>query len=123
MASYGGVACLGFAVHVAARKCKVQCDRVSFFGVDGTYSIYGGSRGFVYDVSGVLWGVNVPEMLYIESLLYGFSDAVPRDLVDDVGRVWSNVIFLGEYVPHSDGPKWTDNGVCLPYSARFYGLV
>lgn len=123
MASYGGVACLGFAVHVAARKVKVSCDRVSFFGVDGTYSIYGGSRGFVYEVRGVLWGADLPAMLGVEAMLYGFADAVPRYLIDDVGRTWPNVIFLGEYVPHEGGPKWTDTGVCLPYSARFYGLM
>ena len=123
MASYGGAQCLGFAVHVAVRRAKASCDRVSFFGVNGTFSVFGGSRGSVFEVSGVLWGVGVAELLAVEGLLYSMGDGVGRYLIDDVGRTWSDVIFLGEYVPHPDGPKWTDDGVCLPYSARFYGLI
>ncbi len=52
----------------------------------------------------------LPSLLSVEALLYSFADAYPRELTDDVGRVWENVIFLGEYVPNVDGPKYTDIG-------------
>lgn len=122
MATYGGLG-LGVAVHVQALEVEGCAYRTAYFGVDGTTSLYGGSRGWIFHVDGVLWGATPAALLAFEAAVRALPRGVGSILADDVGREWANVIFLGEYVPSAEGPKYTDTGVCLPYTATFYGLI
>ena len=81
------------------------------------------TRGRIFEVTGVLIGVDMPGLLASEALLLSYADGIARTLVDPIGRMFLNVYFQGEYLPSPEGPKWTDQGVCLPYRAVFYGLT
>jgi hypothetical protein len=123
MPTYDGVNCFGAAVHVQHIPNASAEQINSFFGVDGTVAVYGGSRGRVFHIEGVLFGGDLSELLAAEAFLLSYADGIGRVLVDDSGRVFGNVYYRGEYIPSPDGPKWTDQGVCLPYHAVFYGLT
>jgi hypothetical protein len=121
--SFGGVDIFGAAVHIQhiPRANAQQVD--SFFGVDGNVTLFGGTRGRIFEITGVLVGANMPALLASEALLLSYADGIARTLVDPIGRTFPNVYFRGEYVPSPEGPKCTDQGVCLPYRAVFYGLT
>jgi hypothetical protein len=121
--SFGGVDIFGAAVHIQhiPRANAHQVD--SFFGVDGNVTLFGGTRGRIFEVTGVLVGADIPGLLAAEALLLSYADGIARTLVDPIGRTFPNVYFQGEYVPSSEGPMWTDRGVCIPYRAVFYGLT
>lgn len=98
----------------------------------GGMEIFGSLLGLKYalserdiltiEVAGILGGKDIPSLLAAEASLLAYADGIARTLVDHVGRVFRNVIFHGKYVPSPEGPKWTDDGPCLPYHAVFYGL-
>ena len=121
--SFGGADIFGVAVHIQhiPRANAHQVD--SFFGVNGTVTLFGGTRGRIFEVTGVLVGLDIPSLLASEGLLLSYADGIARTLVDPIGRTFLNVYFRGEYTPSSEGPNWTDQGVCLPYRAVFYGLT
>jgi hypothetical protein len=121
--SFGGVDIFGAAVHIQHVPRAGAQQTASFFGQDGTLMNWGGTRGRVFEVNGVLLGADIPSLLAAESLLLSYGDGVARILIDPIGRQFPNVYFAGEYVPSPEGPKWTDQGVCLPYRAVFYGLT
>ncbi|SRR5579883_76008 len=121
--SYGGVPVFGLAVHIQhiPRANSQQID--AFFGVDGNVTLYGGSRGRVFEITGCLFGADIPSLIAAESTLLSYADGKARTLVDPIGRSFPNVIFQGEYQPSPGGPKCTDSGVILPYRAVFHGLT
>ena len=124
--SYGGVPVFGLAVHIqhVPRANAQQVD--AFFGVNGNVTLYGGSRGRVFEISGVLWGEDIPSLIAAEANLLSYADGIARTLIDPIGRSFPNVIFQGEYQPSPEGPKPTDSltgGYILPYRAVFHGLT
>jgi hypothetical protein len=121
--SYGGVDIFGAAVHIQhiPRANAQQVD--SFFGTNGNVTLFGGTRGRTFEVTGVLIGKDIPTLLAAEATLLSFADGIARTLVDPIGRTFPYVIFQGEYLPSPEGPKWTNAGVCLPYRAVFHGLT
>jgi hypothetical protein len=121
--SYGGVPLFGLAVHIQHIP-KANAQQVDmFFGVDGSVALFGGTRGRMFEVTGVLAGKDIPSLLAAEALLLSYADGIARTLVDPIGRTFPNVIFQGEYTPSPEGPKYTDSGVILPYRAVFRGLI
>lgn len=121
--SFGGVDIFGAAVHIQNIPRSNAHQVNSFFGVNGNVTLFGGTRGRVFEVTGVLIGSDIPDLLAAEALLLSYADGIARTLVDPVGRTFPNVYFRGEYLPSPEGPKWTDRGVCLPYHALFHGLT
>jgi hypothetical protein len=122
-ANYGGAFIFGSAVsiqHIANSNAQ-QVD--NFFGVSGNVTLYGGGRGRIFMVSGVLTADNLTDLNAAEAQFLSFADGVARNLVDTRGRVWTNVIFKGEFHPDAMGPKPTDTGWCIPYRAVFHGLT
>ncbi len=86
-------------------------------------TLFAGTRGRTFEVTGLLIGKDIPSLLAAEANLLSYADGIVRILVDPIGRIFPDVIFQGEYLPSPEGPKWTDSGVCLPYRAVFYGLT
>lgn len=121
--SYGGATIFGLAVHIThiPKANATQLD--AFFGVNGNVTLFGGSRGRVFEISGVLYGVDEASLLAAEATLLSYADGIARTLIDPIGRVFANVIFDGTYQPSADGPKWNSNYVVLPYRAAFHGLT
>jgi hypothetical protein len=122
-ATYGGVLMFGAAVSIVHIPNSNAQQVNHFFGVSGSVTLYGGGRGRVFLVSGVLTSDNLADLNSAEAVLLSYADGIARSLVDTRGRTWANVIFRGEFRPDSRGPKPTDTGFCLPYRAVFHGLT
>ena len=128
--SYGGALIFGAAVsirHVPNANAQ-QVDQ--FFGVTGTVTLFGGGRGRVFLVQGVLVALEdgtdlqtISDLNALESVFLSYADGIARTLIDTRGRIWTNVIFKGEFQPDPMGPKPTDFGWCIPYRAVFHGLT
>jgi hypothetical protein len=123
MTSYNGASIFGAAVRVqhVARPNAQQLN--AFFGVTGTQTLFGGGRGRLFLIRGILLGSTIAELNSFEAVFQGYADGVARTLVDPRGRSWPNVIFRGEFVPEPGSPFPTTGGWALPYRAVFYGLT
>lgn len=121
--SFGGVFLFGTACHVVHSPQTIAQQKGSFFGVTGMTSLYGGGRGRLFEITGVLVGKDLTAVMGAESALLSFADGIARTFIDTQGRAWPNVIFEGEYTPSADGPKSTDFGWCLPYRCILHGLT
>ena len=113
-----GTACR--VVHLPQANAQ-QVD--AFFGVTGNVTLFGGGRGRVFEISGVLAGYDPPTLMALEALLLSYADGIARTFTDTQGRSWPNVIFHGEYQPSPDGPKITDTGWILPFRCVLHGLT
>jgi hypothetical protein len=122
-ASYGGMLLFGSAVSIVHIPNSNAQQVNHFFGISGSVTLYGGARGRLFLVSGVLTADNLTDLNSVEATLLSYADGVARSLVDTRGRTWTNVIFRGEFRPARTGPMPTDNGLCLPYRAVFHGLT
>jgi hypothetical protein len=96
-ATYGGVPIFGLAVKIeqVPMQCAQQVE--AFFGVPGMLSVFGGSRGRTFQVSGVLFDVdlvtlNADEDIFTPGVSGNMADGVARSLVDTRGRTWVNVV-------------------------------
>jgi hypothetical protein len=123
MITYDGVNIFGAATqfqHVAHANAQ-QVN--AFFGVTGTQTLYGGGRGRMFLIRGILLGDSLPDLNTAEARIQSYADGVARTLVDPRGRSWQNVIYRGEFVPDVKGPYPTSTGWALPYRAIFHGLT
>src|SRR5262245_14809121 len=121
--TFGGFPIFGTAckvVHIPRANAQ-QVD--AFFGVTGNVTLFGGGRGRVFEITGVLVAETLPELGAFETVLLSYADGIARVFIDTQGRIWPNVIFHGEYMPDADGPKVTDFGWCLPFRAVLHGLT
>jgi hypothetical protein len=120
---FGGLNIFGTACHSIhiPRANAQQVD--AFFGVNGKLTLYGGSRGRIHEITGVLIGGTLGEVIAAEGSMLSYADGIARDYTDTQGRTWPNTIFNGEYQPSPEGPKITDFGWCLPYRAVLHGLT
>jgi hypothetical protein len=122
IASYGGGLIFGSAVSIVQIPNSNAQQVTSFFGVSGSLTLYGGGRGRLFLVAGVLTAASIPDLNATESLLLSYADGVARTLIDTRGRAWLNVIFRGEFRPDPRGARPTDQGWCLPYKLVLHGL-
>jgi hypothetical protein len=123
MMTYGGANFFGAAVrfqHLARPNAQQEN---TFFGVTGTQTLYGGGRGRMFLVTGVLVGDSLSAINLAESSFQNYADGVARTLIDPRGRAWPNVLYKGEFIPDPRGPYPTVNGWALPYKAVFHGLT
>ncbi len=94
------------------------------FGVNGQQTLYGGTRGRTFMISGVFTGESLLDINNAESALLSYADGMPHTLVDNRGRTWANVIFRGEYQPSAGGPHpLAGGGWCLPFKCVLEGLT
>jgi hypothetical protein len=125
VASYAGQSIFGYAVNIVHIPNPTIQQNNSFFGINGMMTIYGGSRGRRFDVTGLFWEPDALSVrVFDETLMQSFADGIPRTLVDSYGYAWPNVIFQGElqlgrvsFNPNGLG------GVAIEYKATFHGLT
>lgn len=91
-ATYNGEAIFGLAVTMPHVVNPPAEQLNAFFGVSGQQSLFGGMRGRVFEVSGVLFGVTLMELNNAEGLFLSYIDGIARVLVDTRGRAWPSVI-------------------------------
>jgi hypothetical protein len=124
MATIDGSPVLGTAVNVVHSPHPNAQQLNEFFGINGVQTLFGGTRGRTFMISGVLIGDDVPTINALEAALLSFADGLPHTLVDDRGRTFGNVIFRGEYQPFEQGPRLlAGGGYALPYKAVMMGLT
>lgn len=96
----------------------------SFFGINGRQTLFGGTRGRTFMISGVLVGSTIFALNAAEQALLNFADGQAHTLVDNRGRSWSNVVFAGEYEPSPAGVKYlAGGGYALPYKCVMAGMT
>lgn len=124
MATLDGQAVFGAAVRIAHAPRPVALQINEYFGLSGRQALFGGGRGRSFRVSGVLAAPSLPGLGALEADLLAFADGLPHVLVDDLGRIWTNVVFPGEYESAPVGPRpAAGGGWCLPYTLKLEGLV
>jgi len=95
-----------------------------FFGINGQQSLFGGTRGRTFLISGVLTAVDIPTLNVVESTLLSYADGLPHTLVDNRGRTCLNVVFRGVYTPSPQGPyPLANGGGCFSYRLVMTGLT
>jgi hypothetical protein len=129
--TFGGQPIFGIAVHIEQVPAPAAQQSEAFFGVPGLLSVFGGTRGRTFQVTGVLYDVdlgtlNADEDVFTPGVSGSVADGIARTLFDTRGRSWSNVVYLGQFQPDAMGPRpavWAGSGGwALPYRAVFHGL-
>lgn len=120
-ASFGGDLIFGGAVRVR-HVANPPAEQVNaFFGIGGLQSLYGGSRGRTFLISGVLAGTDDADLSAAEANLNSYVDGIARVLVDTRGRSWPSVILrppeVGQIIAAADGSRY------LPYQMTALGLL
>lgn len=93
MILYDGSPIFGYANRLLPETNESASQRNAFFGVNGTQSLYGGSRGRTFVVRGVLVD-NSGNLAGQIALIESYNDGVGRTLSDLVlTRSWDKVIF------------------------------
>lgn len=123
MATLGGADIFGQAVRVNHSPLADAEQVNAFFGTTGVQSVYGGGRGRVFEVRGLLVGESIPAVIAAEDTLLSYVDGIARDFVDNDGRTWPSVKFNGEYKQDPGGiMPCTPYGYCRGYSLVLRGL-
>jgi hypothetical protein len=124
MATLDGSPVFGLATNVLHTPHANAQQINQFFGINGSQTLFGGTRGRTFMISGVLIGATIADINSAETQLLSFADGLAHTLVDNRGREFDNVIFRGEYSPFAAGPRpLAGGGYCLPYKAVFEGLT
>jgi hypothetical protein len=128
--TYDGIPIFGEAVSMQHVPNATQHQIDAFFGVGGQISLFGGSRGRTFLISGVLIATEdvddpttIGDLNSFEALILSYADGIARTLTDTRGRAWPFVFFRGEFSPDPMGPKPTDFGWALPYRMVMHGLI
>jgi hypothetical protein len=122
MATYGGVNLFGTGVSFATTDRARESQLNAYFGIGGIESLDGGSRGRITNVSGVLFAPSAAALASTEAAFRGYVDGIDRDLVDDLGSRWSNVL-LESFQPQGRIRRTPDGLYFHPYRARFLHLT
>jgi len=74
----------------------------AFMGVNGVQTIYGGSRGDTFNITGMFVADDLAGIAAAEADLLSFADGQIHTFVDNLGRSWQNIVFKKQY---SHDPK------------------
>jgi hypothetical protein len=121
-ATYGGASIFGRSVTVRHVPNPPAEQINAFFGVGGLQSLFGGSRGRLIVVTGVLYGADVNDLNAAEATLASYCDGIARTLVDVRGRSFPSVLLrpaemIGRVLQNPDG------SCILPYQVSGLGLL
>jgi len=122
--TFGGAAIFGVATSVSHVPNATAAQEAAFFGIQGVQSLFGGTRGRAFEVSGVLSGDSPAGCVAAEILLLSYADGIARTLIDTTGTAWPSVVFHGQY--QRTGPfavAGGNNGWILPFRCILRGLV
>jgi hypothetical protein len=123
MASYGGANIFGWSVSIAMNPNPSEVQYNAFFGISGVQSLYGGGRGRVFLISGLLVGTDAADLAANRDLFLSYDDGVARDLVDTFGITWPHVVFGHFQQTDRILQLAGDLGLCLPYRSVFEGRI
>ena len=115
MATYDGANVFGVAVNFDTDELQAVAQSDDMFGLDGVQQLHGGTRDMYIRVWGVLVGSTFEEVLAAERLLNSYVDGVGRQLVDNAGRIYENVVVATRLKPRHQ-PKSCNFGYGMPYS-------
>lgn len=122
MADYDGMN-FGLAVKTAMVPNPSEAQLNAFFGLSGVYRLWGGGRGRVFFVEGLLYGSTRASVIAWRTLFLTYDDGIGRVLTDTDSTAWSNVVFTGVF-------EWTDRWAFdgggnwyRPYKAGFFGCL
>ena len=118
MATYDGGNIFGSAVRVRMEVNPSATQINGFFGVSGTQSLYGGTRGRVFLVSGVLTAPDADTLSAYIATILSYDDGIGRVFVHPVYGSWPLVVFR-RFQP---GERILP-GPALEYKAQFDGLT
>jgi hypothetical protein len=129
--TYDGFPIFGLSVKMQMLPNATQHQIDAFFGVGGTVSLFGGSRGRVFLIGGVLFAneefddaSTIATINSLEGIIHSYADGVARILTDTRGNAWPFVVFRDEFQPDPMGCRPAgDQGWCLPYKCIFHGLI
>jgi len=123
-ATYDGQAIFGLAVSVHHQMNPTAQQMNSFFGIQGVQAVFGGTRGRVFYINGLLTAADQPGVRAAQAAIFSYADGVPRELRDTFGYTWSNVIFKGDFQEgqfvHAVNGTYS---VGMAYKAVFIGLT
>lgn len=123
MPSYDGNSALfGRSVAVTMIPHESAEQLSAFWGLSGVLRAWGGGRGRMFEVRGVLYGSDFANLWTAISTLLSYDDGIARTLVDTAGNSWPQVIFTGRWKPE-DQYRYAPDGVYLAYTALFRGLL
>ncbi|WP_422932028.1 hypothetical protein [Singulisphaera sp. PoT] len=119
--SYGGDSMFGYAVKMKMVVNPTAEQLNQFFGISGSQSLYGGTRGRTFLVDGLFAAEDLDTLNAYEGNFLSYLDGIARTMVDTRGRAWANVLLRqlepGEKILHDQ------RGLYLPYKAMFNGLT
>ena len=118
MATYDGSNIFGGSVRVRMEQTESASQANEFFGVNGKQALFGGSRGRMFFIDGVLYGSTGSTLAAAIGLILSYDDGVGRVLVDSYGVSWPSVVFR-KFTPS----ERVLPGYFLPYKAVFEGLL
>lgn len=117
-ASYRGNLIFGLAVQMESAINPTADQANAFFGVSGIESLYGGQRGRVTMVKGLLGGSSGAGLAAALTTFESFHDGVAGVLVDTLGRTFLNVK-LESFQPKGKIFVGANGNVYQSYEARF----
>lgn len=131
-ATLNGNNVFGFAVHcqMVQRPSVQQVNE--FFGIDGQFQLFGGSRGRHFMIRGQLCGFDIDSLNFAEAVwdtgsTGNIADGVGRTLITPRGLIYPQVVYRGEYVPDPEGPHPGafpgGEGWVLSYHLVLHGLI
>ena len=83
-----------------------------FFGINGNQSLFGGTRGRTFYVTGVFIGASPAAIETQKQFMLTYADGYIHTLFDNFGNQWPNVILNNDF-------KWT--GIPRITSATIFG--
>lgn len=123
MVTLGGSAIFGLAITVQMVEAEPAMQVDSFFGLDGTVSLFGGTRGRTFVVRALMVGADASGLAANLQALWNHNDGVGRVLVDSLGIAWPDVVYRGF---RQEGPiQWLAGGagLALPYTVILEGRI
>lgn len=122
MPLYDGGNIFGLATNVAYGPIPCVRQENQYFGLDGTQSLHGGTRGGQIQVHGVLSGSSYGDVIAAEALINSYVDGIARTFVDNYGRSFNAVIIVSELTPDAMGIKPSTQGFSMAYTVMLQRL-
>jgi hypothetical protein len=120
--SYDGTYLFGRSVTVVMDQNPTEKQYNTFFGISGVLSLWGGGRGRLFMISGVLTGSDATALAAARALILSYDDGLARVLVDTLGVAWPGVIF-DRFQQDGRILQLAGGGLAMPYRASFIGLI
>lgn len=122
--TFNGNAIFGQAVSIIHVPNAQALQMNAFFGLQGVTTLFGGTRGRIFLVRGVLVAEDIPTLNAYEAVIDSYNDGNAYVLSDTRGRSWSNVQYRGEFKPDQRGLGIAGGGTLwsLAYEMYLHGL-